>query len=94
MQALDKAFHFTNSGNSEIADLWYTMAIPADYKPAFPAMDKFLSRVGRRKFLEPLYEGMMKYGKQDMAKSIYTKYKQNYHPLAQEDVDAILAGKN
>lgn len=94
MQALDKTFHFTNSGNSEIADLWYTMAIPADYKPAFPAMDKFLSRVGRRKFLEPLYEGMMKYGKQDMAKSIYTKYKQNYHPLAQEDVDAILAGKN
>lgn len=94
MQALDKAFHFTNSGNSEIADLWYTMAIPADYKPAFPAMDKFLSRVGRRKFLEPLYEGMMKNGKQDMAKAIYAKYKQNYHPLAQEDVDAILAGKN
>lgn len=94
MLALDKAFHFTNSGNSEIADLWYTMAIPADYKPAFPAMDKFLSRVGRRKFLEPLYEGMMKNGKQDMAKSVYAKYKQNYHPLAQEDVEAILAGKN
>ncbi len=94
MLALDKAFHFTNSGNSEIADLWYTMAIPADYKPAFPAMDKFLSRVGRRKFLEPLYEGMMKNGKQDMAKAIYAKYKQNYHPLAQEDVEAILAGKN
>ncbi len=90
MKELDNSFHFTQSGNSEIADLWYVMAVAADYKPAYSNMDNFLSRVGRRKFLEPLYEEMMKTGKQQMAKSIYQKYRMNYHPLAQGTIDRIV----
>ncbi len=90
MQALDAAYNFTNSGNSEIADQWYVMAVAADYKPAYTAIDKFLSRVGRRKFLEPLYEEMMTTGKQQMAKDIYTKYRMNYHPLAQMTLDKLV----
>jgi leukotriene-A4 hydrolase len=93
MKQLDATFRFTQSGNSEIADLWYVMAIAADYKPAYSAMENFLSRVGRRKFLEPLYREMMSKGKQEMAKTIYTKYRQNYHPLAQEDMDEIVLKK-
>lgn len=93
MKELDEAFHFTTSGNSEIADQWYVMSVIADYKTAYPAMDQFLSRVGRRKFLEPLYTEMMKTGKQDMAKSIYEKYRMNYHPLAQESIDEIVGKK-
>ncbi|OSZ78419.1 aminopeptidase [Chitinophagaceae bacterium IBVUCB1] len=90
MQALDAAYNFTNSGNSEIADQWYVMAIAADYKPAYAAIDKFLSRVGRRKFLEPLYEEMMATDKQQMAKDIYGKYRMNYHPLAQMTLDKLV----
>lgn len=93
MNTLDKAFHFTKSGNSEIADLWYTMAIASDYKAAYPAMEKFLSQVGRRKFLEPLYEEMMNTGKQEMAKTIYEKYRMNYHPLAQGTLDKLVLKK-
>lgn len=88
--SLDNQFHFTQSGNSEIADLWYIMAIAADYNPAYTAMDNFLSRVGRRKFLEPLYNEMMATGKQAMAKEIYHKYRMNYHPLAQMTLDKIV----
>ncbi len=90
MQQLDDAFHFTQSGNSEIADLWYIMAVTADYQPAYPAIDLFLSTVGRRKFLEPLYSAMIKTGKAAMAKTMYKKYRQNYHPLAQESLDKII----
>lgn len=93
MTELDKAYGFTKSGNSEIADLWYVTAVAADYKPAYPAMEQFLSRVGRRKFLEPVYEEMMTTGKQDMAKTIYGKYRQNYHPLAQHTFDEMILGK-
>ncbi|HTN45711.1 MAG TPA: M1 family metallopeptidase [Flavipsychrobacter sp.] len=93
MTALDKAFHFTQSGNSEIADLWFVMAIAAAYQPAYPEMDKFLSAVGRRKFIEPLYDEMMKTGKQAMAKSLYDKYRMNYHPLAQMTLDKLVRGK-
>lgn len=93
MKQLDDAFHFTGIGNSEIADLWYVMSITASYDHAYGDMEKFLSSVGRRKFIEPLYQEMMKTGKEKMAKDLYAKYKNNYHPLAQESLDKIIAGK-
>lgn len=91
MQQLDKAFHFTATGNSEVANQWFIMAVAAGYKPAFANMDKFLSTVGRRKFLTPLYTEMMKSPEHAaMAHSIYGKYRGNYHPLAQETLDKII----
>jgi leukotriene A-4 hydrolase/aminopeptidase len=90
MAKLDKAFHFTNSGNSEIACIWFVIAIKTNYSSAYPALDKFLSSVGRRKFIEPIYEAMMKSGKEKMAKEIYEKYRQNYHPLAQMTLDKLV----
>lgn len=91
MMKLDSAFHFTQTGNSEIADLWFIMSVAADYTPAYPAMEQFLSQVGRRKFLTPLYSEMMKTPKgREMAVRIYGKYKQNYHPLAQESLGKLI----
>ncbi len=90
MQSLDEEYHFTNAKNSEISDLWFIMAVAANYEPAFPAMDKFLSVTGRQKFILPLYEEMTKTGKSEMANSIYKKYRANYHPLAQSKLDKIL----
>ena len=90
MKQLDDAYHFTKSTNSEIADLWFITSVTAGYEPAYAAMQEFLSTVGRRKFLEPLYKEMMLTGKQDMAKRIYKAYRQNYHPLAQESLDKIV----
>lgn len=93
MTALDNQYNFTTSGNSEIADQWYVMAIAANYEKAYPAIDDFLGRVGRRKFLEPLYEEMMSTGKEAMAREIYTKYRNNYHPLAQGTFDKSVLKK-
>lgn len=90
MAALDKEFDFTQSNNSEIADQWYIMAIAADYKEAYKAVEDFLCKVGRRKFLTPLYEEMIATGKKDMAKDIYKKCRYNYHPLAQGTLDKLI----
>jgi len=88
MKQLDGTFHFTQTGNSEIADLWFVMAIHAGYEPAYTAMEQFLGSVGRRKFIEPLYAAMMKTPKgKEMAKKLYAKYRMNYHPLAQASLD-------
>jgi leukotriene-A4 hydrolase len=92
MKTLDDVFHFTQTGNSEIADIWFITAVAADYKPAYPAMEKFLSTVGRRKFLTPLYTEMINTGKKEMAVTIYKKYKMNYHPLAQMTLDKMILG--
>ncbi len=94
MKKLDDAYNLTNTGNSEIADLWYVLSVRVKYSKAYPAMDNFLSSVGRRKFLEPLYREMMKTTDgAAMARRIYAKYRKNYHPLAQEMIDRIVEKK-
>ncbi len=94
MKLLDDAYQFTNSDNSEIADLWFVMAVRANYKAAYPAMEQFLSTVGRRKFLQPLYGEMMKTPTNtEMARQLFIKYRGNYHPLAQETLDKMVLGK-
>ncbi|AWO02100.1 aminopeptidase [Chitinophaga alhagiae] len=91
MEQLDKTFRFTATGNSEVADQWFIMAVAADYTPAYANMEKFLSEVGRRKFLTPLYTEMMKTPKgQEMARRIFNQYKRNYHPLAQESLGKLV----
>ncbi len=90
MGELDKLFHFTQSGNSEISDLWFILAARHQYKPAYAAIEVFLSRIGRQKFLMPLYEELMKSGQQALGTRIYNQYRQNYHPLTQAKLDKIV----
>lgn len=94
MTTLDKAYNFTNSNNSEIADLWYIMAVRADYKTAYAQTEDFLCRVGRRKFLTPLYSEMIETGKEQMAKDVYLKCRNNYHPLAVGTLNKLVLGEN
>lgn len=90
MEALDKEFDFTHSNNSEIADLWYIMAVATKYKPAYGEMKEFLINVGRRKFLTPLYSEMIETGQIETARSIYKEARKNYHPLAQGTLDELI----
>jgi len=94
VKSLDMAFKFTNAGNSEIADSWFIMSVRANYTFAYPVMESFLSTVGRRKFLEPLYGEMMKTPRcVEMGKSLYERFRKNYHPLAQESLDKLIYSK-
>ncbi|OJW85212.1 MAG: hypothetical protein BGO69_06225 [Bacteroidetes bacterium 46-16] len=90
LQDLDKNFHFSHSGNSEVIFAWFMVVLDCkdDYPPAMDAMSQFLSTVGRRKFIEPLYTALMKRDPV-LAQRWYHKYRNNYHPLAQESLDKI-----
>jgi len=93
MANLDKQFAFTGIGNSEIADAWYELAIKRNYSVAYPAIDKFLNSVGRRKFLMPLYKAMINTGQKEMAISIYAKARPGYHYVAQNSLDELIGTK-
>lgn len=90
LKALDKAYNLTQSDNSEIQADWYELALMNDYKPAYDAIEQFLTRVGRRKFLTPIYSAMMNSGKEDMAKRIYKKARPNYHTIARGTLDKVV----
>ena len=91
MAKLDAAFGFTESGNAEIAARWLEESIDRGYEPAYPRLEQFLTSVGRRKFLKPLYEALAKTPEGlERGRSIYEKARAGYHPIAQITVDQIL----
>jgi leukotriene A-4 hydrolase/aminopeptidase len=91
MSELDRAFHLTRSGNSEIAFQWLLMSIRNQYEPAYPRLEEFLLSVGRRKFIRPLYQELAKTpeGKQ-RALAIYRRARPTYHPIAVTSIDSDL----
>ena len=91
MAELDAAFTFTQSGNAEILNVWLQRAIAAKYEPAYPALEKFLTGMGRRKFLKPLYTELTKTPEgMEMARRIYEKARPTYHPVSYNTIDEIL----
>jgi aminopeptidase N len=88
---LEREFHFTESGNSEILCQWLQMAVEAGYEPAYLRLEEFLYSVGRRKFIKPLYTEMMKTPEgRERARRIYAKVRRGYHPIAQATLDGIV----
>lgn len=91
LSELDKAFGFTQTGNSEIAAEWFVIAINNNYRNADAAIKKFLVRVGRRKFLTPLYAALINADPSlERARSIYAEAKPNYHSVATNTIDQML----
>jgi leukotriene A-4 hydrolase/aminopeptidase len=91
MAQLDAAFKFTASGNSEILHEWLLNAIDKNYEPAYGALEKFLLRQGRRKFLKPLYQKLAETPEGlERAKKIYEKARPTYHSVSYRTIDQIL----
>lgn len=91
MAELDASFGLTESGNSEILAAWLELAIRHQYAPAMPALEAFLLRVGRRKFLVPLYKALLATESgQQRARAIYAKARPRYHAVSTRTLDTLL----
>ncbi len=91
MASLDAAFHLTASGNSEISEQWLLKSILSHYAPADARLESFLTTVGRRKYLMPLYGALLKVpGGKERARAIFEKARTSYHPIAVESVGRLL----
>lgn len=91
MNNLDKSFGLTNTGNSEIFDVWAIHIIANRYKAGYGQMEEFLIKTGRRKFLMPLYREFVKTPEgTEMAREIYKKARPNYHFVARSSIDELL----
>ncbi len=91
LTALDDALGLTTAGNAEIAARWFQVAIEAGYQPAYGRLEEFLLRVGRRKFLKPLYEALAKTEEgTTWAREVYARARPGYHAVSQGTLDEIL----
>ena len=91
MSAVDDFGNFTASGNAEIITAWGVIAIRNNYEKMQSKIEDFLIHTGRRKFLNPLYNELMKTSEgQERARAIYKKARPNYHFVATNTFDKLI----
>jgi hypothetical protein len=70
------------------------MSIKNNYAAAFSRLEEFLTTIGRRKFVKPLFEELAKTpAGMKRANEIYAKARSGYHPITVASVDAVLKWK-
>ncbi len=90
---LDRQFALSESRNAEIAFSWLRVAIRAGFEPAHARLTQYLTTIGRRKLIRPLYEELMKTPDgRERARRIYAQARPGYHPIAIATLDPIIAG--
>jgi len=89
---LDRAFGLSESGNSEVLFAWLKLAIGNRFDPALPAAERFLTAMGRRKFVLPLFEALIGEGDwgRQAAQRIYARARPGYHSVTRGSVDAAM----
>jgi leukotriene-A4 hydrolase len=91
LESLDQAIGFSKSGNAEVLCDWFTLSVKAWYRPAFIPMESFLVRVGRRKFLKPVYEALSATPQGlELGRSIFKRAKTGYHSVSAASIAEIL----
>jgi leukotriene A-4 hydrolase/aminopeptidase len=88
---LDGHFQLMGRGNHEILVEWLTLAAAADYEPAFPRIREVLLRVGRMKYLRPLYGALGLHARtRALAREIFAAASPGYHGLSRRVVQSVL----
>lgn len=88
---LDAAFKLTSQRNAEIAHSWLLIAIRAGYQPAYPRLEEYLTTIGRRKLVKPLYEALMKTAAgSEFAARVYEIARPGYFSVLQSTLDPIV----
>ncbi|WP_297801070.1 M1 family metallopeptidase [Arenimonas sp. GDDSR-1] len=88
---LDAALHFSGTPNPEIAQRWYPLTVRSGYTTARPAMEKFLTAIGRRKLIMPIYGELAKSEEgRAFAAAVFEKARPGYHPITSASVTEAL----
>ncbi|WP_020647865.1 M1 family metallopeptidase [Solimonas variicoloris] len=92
LDELDAAFGFSKTRNQIIASHWWKQCLANHYAKADAGVEQYLGEVGRMLLIMPLYREMAKTPDGlARAKTVYAKWKNRYHPIAQDAIEKALA---
>lgn len=86
MIQIDEDYNCTWEKNPEIGQRWFPLSIALQYEPAY-AQDnsgchQFISWQGRMKYINPVYQALVRYGRRDLAYRWFKEHQKFYHPIA------------
>ncbi len=91
--ALDDAYALTRATNDEVLVSWLVLACASGYAPVLPRIEDVLGRVGRMKYLKPLYRALAERDDtRARAHELFARFSGRYHPIARQVVRGLLAG--
>ncbi|KAL1984869.1 hypothetical protein VTN96DRAFT_8624 [Rasamsonia emersonii] len=89
---MGQVYGFAKSTNIEVANLYLQVGLKAGDKTVIDPTVSLLGRVGRMKFVRPLYRCLKKVDEQ-IAIDTFNKYRDFYHPICRGMVEKDLFGK-
>lgn len=88
---MGSSYGFASSSNVELVSRYFTVGLKAKAKSVYGPTAELLGRVGRMKFVRPLYKGL-KACDEDLAKKTFEKNRNFYHPICRGMVEKDLYG--
>lgn len=93
MREIDRYLRFSYSGNSELLTEWFILSANCGYVPTNKKeISAFLCKVGRRKYLMPIYEALL-LNKSTRNFAVYTfnQTKANYHAVSRKSIEELIS---
>lgn len=91
IEAIEEQLQFAKSGNAEIMTEWFVLAINANFDGFRDEIASFLTKIGRRKFLRPMYSALKNNPEMaDWGVEIFQKARAGYHPLSAYSIAQLL----
>ena len=89
---LEATLKLREEGNAELVFAWLQIAVQHRYQPAVPTLERFLTTMGRRKFVLPLFTSLWAEGDwgRGIATPLYARARPGYHPVTTNSVDAVV----
>ena len=93
MIKIDEKLHFSDQANRQLKVEWYQLAVRVGNKSVRPEMKEHLVLVGRRWYIERIYQALKDSDDPDdlvWAKQVYDEAKNNYHFVSKSTIEEIL----
>lgn len=89
---LERTLNLANEGNAELSFAWLQIALAHRYQPAVATAEHFLTTIGRRKFVLPLFQTLWNEGDwgRAVATRVYAEARPGYHPVTTRSVDDLI----
>ena len=93
MRKIDDHLKFSTEGNPALKSAWFQLAVEAGYNEVRPEMAEYLKKIGRRWYIESIYQALHDSDNKDdltWAKEVFEEAKLNYHYVSRSTIQDVL----